>query len=232
MALRAVFFDFGGTLGSLDPKIAEPWKAWSWVARELNLAIPDTEIRRVNDEADHRFGGRIYDYHGRTHEYWKVRDKWVIEKLGAATRGEEFFDALQSIFGDPSLFRPYPETPGALRKIRGLGRHMGVISNFTDALLPILEYHALKVFFDSVTYSQVVGARKPDPRLFLAALKQAGCRPAEAIHVGDSWESDYLGASRAGLTAVWLNRDERPAPHPCKEARDLRGVWPFLFVDK
>lgn len=231
MTLRAVFFDFGGTLGYLDPIIDEPWKAWSEVARHLGLAIPDSQIQRVNEEADRRFNGQIYDYHGRTHEFWRMRDTWVIERLGVTARRKEFFETLQAIFGDPSRVQLYPETRAALEETRTFGCRMGVISNFTDSLPTLLHHHGLDAFFDSVTYSQAVGARKPDPRVFLHALELAGCEPEEAVHVGDSWEGDYLGAGRAGMTALWLNREKRPAPSPCQEISDLRGLRPFLSLD-
>ena len=231
MTLRAVFFDFGGTLGYLNPVIDEPWKAWSKAARDLEIAIPDSEIQRVNKEADRRFQGRIYEYHGRTEEFWKMRDTWAIERLGVTARRKEFFETLQAIFGDPSRVHLYPETREVLEETRTLGCHMGVISNFTDGLPIILQYHGLDVFFDSITYSQAVGAEKPDSRVFLHALQLARCEPEEAVHVGDSWEGDYLGASRAGMTALWLNRDKRPAPSPCKQIPDLRGLRPLLSLD-
>jgi FMN phosphatase YigB (HAD superfamily) len=72
-----------------------------------------------------------------------------------------------------------------------------------------------------VTYSQEVGFAKPDPRLFRVALERARSSPIDTVHVGDSWDADYLGARGAGLHAVWLNRAGRPAPGPCTEIRTL-----------
>jgi HAD superfamily hydrolase (TIGR01549 family) len=228
MPVRAVFFDFGGTLGALASVIDEPWKAWSRVARELELAIPDSSIQVVNKEADRRYEGQIFAYHGRTQEFWRMRDMWVIDRLGITSRRGEFFDALQTIFGDPTLFQLYPETIEVLTETRSLGYHTGVISNFTDGLLPIIKYHGLDALFDSVTYSQAVGAQKPDSRVFAQALKRAACSPAGAVHVGDSWEGDYLGATRAGMRAIWLNREGISPPEQCEMVRDLRGILPLL----
>jgi HAD superfamily hydrolase (TIGR01549 family) len=228
MPARAVFFDFGGTLGTLAPPIDEPWKAWSRVARELELVIPDTRIQAVNKEADRRYEGQIYAYHGRTQDFWRMRDMWVIDRLGITSRKREFFDALQAIFGDPTLVQLYPETMEVLTETRSLGFHTGVISNFTDDLLSILKHHGLDALFDSVTYSQAVGVQKPDSRVFAQALKRAGCSPAEAVHVGDSWEGDYLGATRAGMRAIWLNRRGISPPEHCDMVRDLHGILPLL----
>jgi HAD superfamily hydrolase (TIGR01549 family) len=226
--VRAVFFDFGGTLGSLDPVIDSPWKAWVMAAQSLNIDLAPSEIRKANEEANRHFDGQIYRFHGRTEEFWRVRDMWVIERLGVTSGREKLFDALQQIFGDPARVQLYPETVQVLQHARQETQHMGVISNFTDALLKILAYHQLSPYFDSVTYSQEVGFAKPDIRVFRAALVRAGCRPDQTVHIGDSWESDYEGALNAGLGAVWLNRTERQAPRPCREIKSLTGLLPIL----
>jgi FMN phosphatase YigB (HAD superfamily) len=57
-------------------------------------------------------------------------------------------------------------------------------------------------YFDSVTYTQEAGANKPDPTIFQLALKRAGCSPNEAVHVGDSYEKDVLGARRIGIMPI------------------------------
>ena len=57
-----------------------------------------------------------------------------------------------------------------------------------------------------------VGAHKPDPAMFQAALAHSGARADGALHVGDSVEADVLGALGAGYRAVWLNRNDEPPP--------------------
>jgi FMN hydrolase / 5-amino-6-(5-phospho-D-ribitylamino)uracil phosphatase len=61
--------------------------------------------------------------------------------------------------------------------------------------------------FSFVVFSQNAGAEKPDPAIFAAACKQAGCKVSELMHVGDSLESDVAGANGVGAVSVWLNRD-------------------------
>jgi putative hydrolase of the HAD superfamily len=52
-----------------------------------------------------------------------------------------------------------------------------------------------------------VGATKPDPAIFAAALRLAGCEPGEALHVGDSEVEDLEGAQAAGIRALMIRRD-------------------------
>ena len=54
--------------------------------------------------------------------------------------------------------------------------------------------------------SREVGAEKPEPPIFLAALERAAVLPAEAMHVGDQYSSDVEGALAVGINPVLLDR--------------------------
>jgi FMN phosphatase YigB (HAD superfamily) len=54
--------------------------------------------------------------------------------------------------------------------------------------------------------SSEVGWEKPHPRIFAAALALVGVPAAEALHVGDNYQQDVVGARQAGMYAVWLRR--------------------------
>jgi len=60
--------------------------------------------------------------------------------------------------------------------------------------------------------SSAAGAAKPDARIFAHLLHTAGVPPIEVLHVGDDPLADVVGATQAGLQAVWLNRDARAWP--------------------
>jgi len=228
MGSSVVFFDFGGTLAQFPPTLREPWRVWAEVGRAIGLEIPEDRIREADAEAERRFHGQIYAFHGRTEEYWRLRDTWIIDRLGVQDRREVLFDAVQAAFNDPSLVQLYPETREVLDDLRGRGFPIGVISNFTDRLTEILAHHGLLGMFETITYSQEVGVEKPDRRVFARALQRAHRSPADAVHVGDSWTEDYLGARDAGLRAIWLNRLEADPPAPCEMVRDLREILPLL----
>ncbi len=52
-----------------------------------------------------------------------------------------------------------------------------------------------------VALSHELGMRKPEPRIFKAALKMAGVRPAQAVFI-DDLEPNVAAARRAGLQAI------------------------------
>jgi putative hydrolase of the HAD superfamily len=103
-------------------------------------------------------------------------------------------------------FSAYPDAPAVLRDLRGLRLRLVVASNWDCSLPGVLEQAGLAALIDGVVTSAAVGATKPDPRLFEAALEVAGCDAAEAVHVGDSLENDVAGARAAGIAPVLLDR--------------------------
>ncbi|RMG86737.1 MAG: HAD family hydrolase, partial [Candidatus Dadabacteria bacterium] len=72
-----------------------------------------------------------------------------------------------------------------------------------------------------------VGAEKPDPEIFHGAARRLGLPPERILHVGDLVREDLLGAQRAGLRAVLVDR-EGTAPGHRPVVRDLREIWGWL----
>jgi 2-haloalkanoic acid dehalogenase type II len=102
---------------------------------------------------------------------------------------------------------PYPEVVGVLENLAGFAR-LGVVTNGME------EHQRLKLaaagltdHFDVVVSSSVVGASKPDPRIFRFALERLGGRAADAVMVGDNPARDIAGAQRAGIRGVWVDRN-------------------------
>lgn len=76
-----------------------------------------------------------------------------------------------------------------------------------------------------------VGVAKPDARIFEEACAAFGVQAAEAVYVGDRLRTDAIGAARAGLTGVWLNRggDVPPADDAADAA--AAGVIELTSLD-
>ena len=64
-------------------------------------------------------------------------------------------------------------------------------------------------FFDQIVISGDVGRGKPDPVIFDHALSCMGVQKEEVIMVGDNLMTDILGANRAGIKSVWINRHQK-----------------------
>jgi HAD superfamily hydrolase (TIGR01509 family) len=104
----------------------------------------------------------------------------------------------------PFRFRP---VPGARQTVEALARRglaLAVVANWDHNLHEQLRRHGLAGSFGAVVVSAEVGAAKPDPRPFEAALGRLGVAAARTVHVGDH-ANDERGAAAAGLAF-------RPAP--------------------
>lgn len=104
-----------------------------------------------------------------------------------------------------------------------------VTNNQTKEQEEKLVFTGLDGLVDFMATSEEVGAPKPDPRIFHAALELAGRTPDEAVVVGDSWPSDIIGARNAGIRPVWYNPSASQKPGPetgTLSVAELRSLRP------
>ncbi|MDE0325809.1 MAG: HAD family hydrolase [Candidatus Poribacteria bacterium] len=59
----------------------------------------------------------------------------------------------------------------------------------------------------SLTISDAIGIRKPKVGIFKVACERADVLLEEAMFVGDTVENDIIGANRAGMTSVFIDRE-------------------------
>jgi putative hydrolase of the HAD superfamily len=103
-------------------------------------------------------------------------------------------------------FRAFPDAPPLLRALKARGVRLVAASNWDASLPDALERTGLGTYLDGAVSSAVVGAPKPDPAVFTAALSLAECEPHEAFHVGDSPHADADGAIAAGVRVALIDR--------------------------
>lgn len=126
-------------------------------------------------------------------------------------------------------FRAFPDAPPVLRELKARGLRLVAASNWDASLPEGLEHTGLAPYLDGAVSSAVVGAAKPDPAVFYAALEIAGCAPEEAFHVGDSPDGDVEGARAAGVAVALLDRhgllpDPPPGVQKIRSLEELRSV--------
>ncbi|MCM3570393.1 HAD family hydrolase [Neobacillus mesonae] len=85
-------------------------------------------------------------------------------------------------------------------------------------------------YFDHIVISGAFGKGKPDPSIFEHALSLLTLDKEEVIMVGDNLMTDILGANRAGIKSVWINRHgkERNEVVPAYEIKELSELFPIL----
>ncbi|UJL47384.1 HAD family hydrolase [Virgibacillus sp. NKC19-16] len=87
----------------------------------------------------------------------------------------------------------------------------------------------LTPYFDQIVVSGAFGKGKPDPTIFEHALELLSVQKDEVLMVGDNLTTDILGASRAGINSVWINRKQKVANEifPTYEIAELEELVPL-----
>ena len=67
-------------------------------------------------------------------------------------------------------------------------------------------------YFETVTNSEMVGVKKPNPKIFKHALKQAKALPEHSLMIGDNLEADIIGAIDFGIDALCFNYHKEIIP--------------------
>jgi putative hydrolase of the HAD superfamily len=93
----------------------------------------------------------------------------------------------------------------ALDAIRALGVKTAIVSNSEGMLERLFRDLGILGHFDAVVDSGLVGFEKPDPRIFRIALDRFGVPASRALHVGDVYATDILGARAAGLRCALID---------------------------
>jgi putative hydrolase of the HAD superfamily len=86
----------------------------------------------------------------------------------------------------------------------GARHRLGVVSNFYGNLEAACISSGLAPLFGVMTDSQRVGAEKPEPAIFHAALSALNATPETTVMVGDSLRRDREGARRSGMDFIWI----------------------------
>jgi putative hydrolase of the HAD superfamily len=119
-------------------------------------------------------------------------------------------------------FRPYPDVPAVLSRLRAEGVRRVVASNWDVSLHSVLCRTGLRRLLTGTITSAELGAGKPSPALFRHALTLAGVPAHDAVMVGNSVTEDIEGARAAGVEPILLVRDG--ATPEASELDDVRTI--------
>jgi putative hydrolase of the HAD superfamily len=190
-----IFFDLGQTLvderdfiAHFDQKFLELLNGFgARIDRRNYLAVRDSIIR------DRKIG------HGSVKE--------LIEEVCRILSPPGYEKAIASRLdpqvksGRRRLFRFFDDAGFTLQ---ALSKHceIGLIANQSEDILHVLEKSGLGMFFKVQTISSFVKLKKPDPRIFELAMKQAGRPARDCIMVGDRLDTDICPANTLGMITI------------------------------
>ena len=204
MILRAAFFDRDNTLLHMDPALraARTAKIEGWTGRPYHqtyeemmelfrrAGYPEEGLKSVQEEIC----------------FWRRYYRELLEEEGVTDcleeRAEELWD-MTWLKG----YQLFPETREVLDWFRSRGVRMGVISDTSPSLPLTLEAAGIGEYFGCAVCSDLVGAMKPDPAIYRAALATLGVPAEESLYVVD-YDVEAAGARALGFTAFHIDRSQ------------------------
>ncbi|HET7678398.1 MAG TPA: HAD-IA family hydrolase [Candidatus Limnocylindrales bacterium] len=231
---QVVFFDLGDTLVRAHPSWADVYLG---VCRAFGVAVEREALARALEEAfrEHGLQHRESPFPASeeaSYELAKAYDEHAFARLGLHDLPDAFYRAVAAAFVRREAWHVFPDVPPALDVLATAGIRLGLISNWTWQAPALLHELGLAQHFEVIIISARVGFQKPDRGIFEAALTAAGVTAGAALHVGDSWRNDILGAKAVGMRPVLIDRHGGDAGEALAEGvpvvRDLAELLTLL----
>ena len=113
------------------------------------------------------------------------------------------------VYWSPRIVRLVPGTMELLDYLKP-NYHLHLITNgFQEVQYTKLSESGLEPYFETLTVSEEIGVKKPNPEIFLYALHKAHAKPEESLMIGDEMAVDIDGARAAGIDQIFFNASEK-----------------------
>ena len=207
--IKAVFFDMYNTLAGFEPSRFE---VQSRVCAEFGIELTEEGVVKGYAAADAYMTEqnilnplRLRDPEDRD-LFFAEYERLVISGSGVDVTPEQALPIWLKVNATPHKFAPFDDVVPVLQELRRRGLRVGMISNIDEDGAELARGLGLADHLDLTVTSREVGAEKPDPAVFRAALDKAAATAEEAMQVGDQVSSDIEGALAVGISAVLLDR--------------------------
>jgi putative hydrolase of the HAD superfamily len=217
-SVDTVLFDLYGTL--IDIRLDED-SAALWTGLTAALGAPGAragpgDVRRRFQSILKEEGDR-----GREGFIMELAFRRLLDSFGVIGDVERIGSLFRQLSIKKRALRPY--VIPLLEALRRAGSKTGIVSN-TEAVLTRFDldsFPALRAV-GAIVLSSEIGVRKPDPRIFQAALERLHSEPSSAVSIGNDWTVDIAGARSLGLRAIYL--EEGASDHVAATTTADEGV--------
>lgn len=230
--IKAVFFDLYQTLVCYDPPREDLIAA---ALEEFGIKVSPEALQQPLVTADEFIYGEIARR--------SLSSRSPEEKMALYARHQGTLLEAAGIEADEKLIMRllarmqqtkmelvlFDDVAPALTSLKKRGLTLGLISNVEQDMTATLEKLKLTSWLEIIVTSLDAGIGKPNPGIFLEALKRAGAQPQEALYVGDQYQVDVIGANGAGMKGILLDRtDHHREMTDCPRIRSLSEVTTYL----
>lgn len=213
--VKAISFDVGGTL-------IRPWPSVGHVYVEIAArhGLRNLTVELLEDRFRTVWARQLHLTE--TRAGWEQLVDEAFAGLVPIPPSRSFFPELYQHFARPDAWRIYDDVPPVLERLAAAGFRLAVISNWDERLRDVLRGLHLHSRFEAIVVSCEVGHRKPDLAIFEEAVRTLGLPAGQILHIGDSAEMDLIGARKAGLQALRIDRTAtEPGPDHLRSMLEL-----------
>ena len=235
--IEAIFFDLDDTLLWDQKSVKEAFTSTCLLASEKFNIDPDELESSVREEARklyssydtfeftqmigiNPFEGLWGNFLDDTDDFRKLKEivpqyrkeAWRNGLMGCEVDDEEFAEFLAERFPEERRRKPfvYEDSFSVLDQLKGKYKLLLLTNGSPDLQNTKLTITPeLVPYFDEIIISGAFGRGKPDPTIFEHALSLLHIKKEAALMVGDNLMTDILGAKRAGIRSVWINRHDK-----------------------
>lgn len=210
------FVPFGGKTGnpSREAKRALPDQAVEWIFFDLgSTLIDETEVYA------HRFRETVDGSGVSVSAFQKTAERFWKQGLDGYPQAAAFYHLPKAPWRS-EYERLFDGCAAVLEALKARGYRLGVIANQVPGTAKRLEKREILQYFDVIAPSAELGVEKPDPAIFLWALQKAGCKPENAVMIGDRIDNDILPAKALGMKTVRVLTGPAAAYFPKTEPSD------------
>ena len=215
--VEAVFFDVGGTLvysnlAHLD-LLHQALVAIGYQVTRDEAAQANDLARQAVARRRRRLAARM-DSNAASRMWLEHLAESLRIDLGGTDLGSELESAMRQIETSREEIVA-PDAAALLATLKARRFFLGVISNWSADLPEYLAQCDLAKYFDIIIASDAVGSAKPHREIYLRGLAAAGCAPGHAVHVGDDYWADVVGAREIGIHPVLIDREGEAVRSDC-----------------
>jgi len=225
--IKAVFLDWFNTLARFEPSREE---LQCQALQEFGIEVPPSDIRRgilLADDYwfDENLKSRVRARSPQEQAEIGLRYQQILLTEAGVKVTKELFpkiaEKVQELYKGVT-FALFEDVLPTLKKLKGHKFIWGLLTNLNIDMAPVCRQLGLEPYLNLVVTSKEVGSDKPQPPIFLAALQQAGVTASEAVHVGDQYKVDVVGARGVGINPILIDRyDLHPEVTDCPRIHSL-----------
>lgn len=230
---RVVFFDVGHTLVYFEPSAQALFhQAIADVGVETTPAALEAAFEAWRQKAGHDPATATFEPTWQADRRREMAIRvGVLAELGVhdSTVADALVRREEQLFSAPGAMRLFAEVTTVLSHLKAQDYRLAIISNWSWSLRRRCAQVGITPYFEQIIGSGYVGCEKPHPRIFVHAMEAMNIAPTEAIHIGDSYDADIVGAHGVGMDAALIWREQAPAPYTdCPILHSLEDLLPLL----